>query len=121
MASNGTDRRIGVGQFGTQLMRYWPAILVFVALIGAGAEVRLRVNQHGKTLDAVLMKLETNIADREQWKVLRVIGKNISDLEARAREIEKHITPDSIQKWGKIQSMVDEDHKDLKNHLRGHP
>lgn len=113
--------RMSIGQVGGQIMRYWPAILILVALVAAGAEVRLRVQQHDKLIDLLTKKFESRETDKAQWLIIRSLVEDSKELETRLKEVEKHITPGSIQRWGEIQWKVDEMYDDMQEHLRSHP
>ena len=123
---------VTIGQVGEKIMRYWPALFVAVLVIAAGTEVRLVVGQHTQALKeqketakinfAIIMaKLEADDANKAQWRLLRSLVEDNVKNDGRLKQVEKHITPTSIQLWGQIQATVIEDHADLKNHLRGHP
>ena len=112
--------KVTVNQVGAQIMRYWPALVIIVLMIAAGAEVRLRVQQHSEVLKAIQVKLTASETDKQQWLLLRSLVEDNVSLDGRMDDVEEHITPTSIQKWGAIQNTVEEDHRLLTNHLLNH-
>ena len=114
------ENGISVGQFGTQLMKYWPAIVGAILIVSAAGVTNWRVNQNEKILDIIVRKLEANEIDKAQGRIIVSLLEDIKGLETRLDAVEVHITPDAIQAWGAIQSIVEEDHRDLKAHLWEH-
>ncbi|MHA2163195.1 MAG: hypothetical protein ACXABF_12305 [Candidatus Thorarchaeota archaeon] len=109
--------QVTVGQVGQQVMKYWPAILIIVALIAAGAEVRLRVNQHGETLKIIVKKLESREIDKQQWVAIRGLIEDSVAQAGKIKELEKHVTPEAIQKWGEVKNTVQQNRELLWKHL----
>ena len=93
------------------ILKWWPMVLAVLFVVAAGAETRYQVAQ-------LVADRSVNIA---QWRLIRNQGHAIVDHERRLQSTEQHITPQSIQKWGEIQNIVEEDHDLLNDHLRRHP
>ena len=92
--------RVTIGQVGQNVMKYWPALLIIVGLIGAGAEVRLRVQQNGETLKSIQRKLATSETDKQQWILLRSLVEDNVQHAGRLKEIEKHIEGIKVLRFG---------------------
>jgi hypothetical protein len=109
-----------VGQVAEHVMRYWPAIVLLVAVIAAAAITNYRVDQNAKVLDILSKKLESKETDKAQWQIIRSLVEDTKEINTRLEAAEEHITPAAIQKWGEIQATVAEDHRLLRDHLIGH-
>lgn len=115
-----TSSRITIGTFGVQAMKYWPVVVVIVALVAAGAEARLTIRHHEKLIDLLTQKLESREKDNAQDRVIVSLLEEVNVLDTRLKEAEKHITPTSIQKWGEVQWKLNEVWNRMNNHLRTH-
>lgn len=94
----------------SRLLRFWPVILAGGLILIAGVETRIQVSR----------LVSDRQVDIKQWELIRKQGHKIVDHERRLQDIEQHMTPQAIQRWGQIQATVDEDHRRLEEHLRGH-
>ena len=111
---------VTINTVGQTVMRYWPAILAVIFLVSSATIGQYQLVLHGKAIEKINAKLETDTNETAQWDVIMGSGQDIVSLDTRLKEVEQHITPPAIQAWGRIQATVLEDHEDLKNHLRGH-
>jgi len=116
-----TESRITISQFGQSIVRYWPILAALFLIISAGIETRLTVRSQTNTLAEIKIQLEAQATNKAQWQKIGANSNAVSNHESRIEQIERHVTPQAIQKWGEIQSTVEEDHRDLKDHLRNHP
>ena len=92
------------------LLKWWPMVLAVLFVVAAGAETRYQVAQ-------LVADKSVNIA---QWRLLREQTQILTNHETQIRSMQRHMTPQAIQRWGQIQATVDEDHRRLNNHLQ-HP
>ena len=111
---------ITVGQAGDTLVKYWKIIGAIAFYVAATAVGGFTLQLHGEAIEKINDKLEADTNESAQWDVIMGSGQDIINLDTRMEEVEKHITPVSIQKWGAIQATVAETRADLKDHLRNH-
>ena len=118
--SNG-EPRVTIGQVGQSLMRYWQAIALVAFLIATGAVMQFQIRLHGDAIKAINVKLDANANETAQWDMLMANGTDIRENDTRLDEVEKHITPDSIQAWGAFKASVTRIDSTVTDHLRNHP
>ena len=94
----------------SKVLRFWPVILAAILVLMAGVETRYQVQQ--------LMSKAT--VDASQWEFIRQNMVRIGAHQVEIEGMQVHMTPGAIQRWGQIQATVDEDHRLLSEHLRGH-
>lgn len=120
MSGTPKEQPVTIGVVASNIMRYWPALLAFVFLITVGAEARLQIRAHDKTIEVLERKLESKETDVAQWKLIRSLVEDTKEFDTRLKEAEKHITPAAVQKWGEIQWKVEELWTSLNTHIRNH-
>lgn len=108
--SDDPSKKPTVQSFVEGLLKYWVIISALILILLAGAETRWQVQQ--------LINHEDT--DAKQWVILRSQTALLENQNQRISEIEKHVTPEAIQEWGRIKGMVDEDHQRLQHHLENH-
>ncbi len=90
--------------------QWWPIIIV--GLLGYAGLIETRITV-GNLVD-------DRKVDDLQWLQIRANYGAVRDHQGRLDDVEKHITPTSIQEWGAFKSIVAEDHRLLGEHLRQH-
>jgi len=100
-----------------KILRFWPVALGFVALIAAGVKVQFQVEGIQQDIAEIRKNRESEV---NQWRRINGNGQELVEHRGRLKEIEKHMTPAAIQKWGQVQATVAEDHQLLSDHLRNH-
>jgi len=90
------------------LLRWWPIVLAVLLVVAAGAETRYQVAQ-------LVADRSVNIA---QWRLLREQTQILANHQIQIENMQRHMTPQAIQAWGKVQSIVKEDHLLLQRHLQ---
>ena len=105
--------------------------------IGVSAAVirRVAVAAHEAEINVVIYarrgRLSFVITPRKVTVVVEDEGEGIPDVDlamqegystasSEIREMQRHMTPQAIQRWGQIQATVDEDHGRLSRHIRDH-
>lgn len=99
------------------LKDYWPIILGIVAVILAWGETRWQVRDILKDIVEIKSNRQGEI---EQWRRINANEDHANEVDGRLKEVEKYVTPESIQRWGEIQRVVEDNRTDLRDHLRNH-
>lgn len=104
-----------------KLFKFWPLIVLGIPALGGAVWYVLGLERQVDDLRNEIRSMQTNRqAESRQWQLINENSKVVIRHEERLVEIEKHITVEAVQRWGQIQRMVEEDHRDLKGHLRTH-
>lgn len=104
-----------------RLFKFWPLILLLVSTLGGAAWYVLGLERQVHDLRNELSSIKANRqGESRQWQLINENSRVVIRHEERLGDIEKHITVKAVERWGQIQRMVEEDHQDLKNHLRTH-
>ena len=109
-----------IGQVGANLMKYWPALLGGIFLISSVVGAQYQLAQHAKAIEKIEEALLLNTNESAQWDMLMGLGQDARGMDTRLKEVEEHITPESIQTWGAVQARVTQTHEDLRDHIRNH-
>lgn len=88
--------KITIGTVLDRVVRYWPLLLIVFAMVAAGVETRLQVRA----------LMQDRQQDSRQWEIIRTNLERGQAHDTRIREIERHMTPEAIQKWGAVQAQV---------------
>jgi hypothetical protein len=85
------------------LKKWWVLVAAFVALILAGGEMRYEVRQIKK--DQNQFK-ELADADKLMREILGAHASSIVAQRTKIEEMQTHMSPSAIQKWGQVQADV---------------
>lgn len=100
------------------LKDWWPIL----AVVGAGLIAWGTTQGTISAIQDDIAEIKAGAArETRQWQKIAENAGEIASHEQRLSEIERHTTPQAIQRWGQIQATVDEDHRLLQDHIRSHP
>ena len=71
--------------------------------------------------DLLTRKLESREAENQTRLIIQSLIEDTKELDTRLKNAEKHITPDSIQKWGEVQWRLEQVENDFARHEIVHP
>lgn len=91
------------------VVKWWPIITGFIVIIIAGAETRFQV--------AELVKDKQ--ADIKQWELIRKNLEFNQQQQTMILEMQRHMTPQAIQRWGEVQADVRRHEREI-NELQRH-
>lgn len=85
------------------LKDYWPIITALALLFIGVGETRYRISQ-----------LENHDAINEsQWTTIRATATTVTLLADKHIDIDRVITPESMQKWGEVKKAVERHERDI--------
>lgn len=89
------------------LKTWWVLIVAFAMMIGAGVRVQIQVEELYRDRQQ----------DGRQWEIIRANLEASQNHDARLRAVERHMTPEAIQKWGEVKSTVGRTERRLDAHI----
>lgn len=100
------------------MLDLWPIVIALIGIIVGGAKVYFTVEDNSKTIDELSTKLETRMADHEQWRQIRDARDRLKALETWREKIDELTQPTEVQEWGWIKQQVRENQRRIGEHVR---
>lgn len=118
MSDSEIRRRLAAPGVFAQAVKYWPLALALFAIIVAGVEARVQIARTAEDLAKVARQLEADAANVNQWRKITSNGDALVNHEARLQAVERHVTPEAIQRWGWAQEAIRANTLNLAEHRR---